>query len=317
MTEQKLVPVGELTPAMIDAADRYIKGVALNGSYYLPATFNWHEFWSAMLAAAAPPAPSGWRSMESAPKDGTPFYARHQSPFRFQPYKANSEQARRGIKGRWQTMNEYGGWDNCPEPVGDWTDHPDFPAADHIGDVTEMVRSAPSPDTGMGGATEHEQAWLEAEAQLSEISFAIGSTRFMDPPDGGSVTLAEQVRRMRIALEEAEALSAPVSGGEVAWLPEEVVKSLRGGFGGTYYVRAENERDGLVALYTHPSAPAATERMRADDAAWLQGQLEALMEPHADDGIFREREITAHNERIERLSSALAAMTARAALGEA
>lgn len=41
-------------------------------------------------------------------------------------------------------------------------------------------------------------------AELSDISAAIGSTRFMDPPDGGDVPFAEQVRRMREALEEAE-----------------------------------------------------------------------------------------------------------------
>ena len=38
----------------------------------------------------------------------------------------------------------------------------------------------------------------------TEISGAIGSNRFLDPPDGGSVTFAEQVTRMRQALETAE-----------------------------------------------------------------------------------------------------------------
>lgn len=72
---------------------------------------------------------------------------------------------------------------------------------------------------GRGEEGGHERAWLEAEAQLSEISAAIGSTRFMDPPDGGSVTLAEQVRRMRVALEEAEA-SLPAGGEDEAWLDD-------------------------------------------------------------------------------------------------
>lgn len=44
-----------------------------------------------------------------------------------------------------------------------------------------------------------------AEAELNAISAAIGSPRFMDPPDGGDVPLAEQVRRMRNALAMSEA----------------------------------------------------------------------------------------------------------------
>jgi len=43
-----------------------------------------------------------------------------------------------------------------------------------------------------------------AEAELHAISVALDSPRFMDPPDGGSLTLAEQVTRMRVALETAE-----------------------------------------------------------------------------------------------------------------
>lgn len=43
------------------------------------------------------------------------------------------------------------------------------------------------------------------EAELSAVSAAIGSVRFMDPPDGGDVSLAEQVSRMRVALEAADA----------------------------------------------------------------------------------------------------------------
>lgn len=43
-----------------------------------------------------------------------------------------------------------------------------------------------------------------AGGELNRISAAIGSVRFMDPPDGGDVPLAEQVRRMREALTTAE-----------------------------------------------------------------------------------------------------------------
>lgn len=41
--------------------------------------------------------------------------------------------------------------------------------------------------------------------ELDEISAAIGTVRFMDPPDGGDVSLAEQVRRMKAALDATEA----------------------------------------------------------------------------------------------------------------
>ena len=44
----------------------------------------------------------------------------------------------------------------------------------------------------------------ELEAEVSGVSAAIGTTRFMDPPDGGSVTLSEQVARLRQALDAAE-----------------------------------------------------------------------------------------------------------------
>ena len=37
-------------------------------------------------------------------------------------------------------------------------------------------------------------------AELDAVAEAIGTDRFLDPPDGGSVPLAEQARRMRIDL---------------------------------------------------------------------------------------------------------------------
>lgn len=57
-------------------------------------------------------------STDDPPKDGTPFYMQTISVLRFKPYKPNSQQAKQGIKGRWQEMNEYGGWENCPHPLG-------------------------------------------------------------------------------------------------------------------------------------------------------------------------------------------------------
>lgn len=48
-----------------------------------------------------------WRTDEP-PKDGTVIYRRVISVYRFQPYKPNSQQFKRGQRGRWQEMNEYG-----------------------------------------------------------------------------------------------------------------------------------------------------------------------------------------------------------------
>ena len=44
-----------------------------------------------------------------------------------------------------------------------------------------------------------------ARYELDQVSAASGTVRFMDPPDGGSVTLAQQVARMHDALNAAEA----------------------------------------------------------------------------------------------------------------
>lgn len=54
--------------------------------------------------------------------------------------------------------------------------------------------------------------------ELQEVCNAIGSTEYMDPPDGGSVTIAEQVSRMR---EDRNQLRAHVM------LLREFVKLLR------------------------------------------------------------------------------------------
>ena len=47
----------------------------------------------------------------------------------------------------------------------------------------------------------------EARAELDAVSTSIGTNYYLDPPDGGSVTLAEQVRRMKA---DRDALRAAV-----------------------------------------------------------------------------------------------------------
>lgn len=48
----------------------------------------------------------------------------------------------------------------------------------------------------------------ELQRELSQVSAAVGSVRWMDHPDGGSVSLAEQVGRMRADLERVEGVNA-------------------------------------------------------------------------------------------------------------
>ena len=71
---------------------------------------------------------SEWKPFSAAPKDGTPINVRvtYVQTMRFQPYKPNSEQSKRGKRGRWQAANEHGGWDNCDAPEGyEWTEVPE------------------------------------------------------------------------------------------------------------------------------------------------------------------------------------------------
>lgn len=64
---------------------------------------------------------SDWRN-DTPPEDGTTILMRTVQFLRFKPYKLTSQQARAGIKGRWQQMNEFGGWENRPRPLGcEWS----------------------------------------------------------------------------------------------------------------------------------------------------------------------------------------------------
>jgi hypothetical protein len=66
--------------------------------------------------------------------------------------------------------------------------------------------------------------------ELSEISSAIGTTRYMAPPDGGDVSLAEQVRRMKADYEKSIAacltkIDALVS--ELKSTQEQAIKAIQ------------------------------------------------------------------------------------------
>lgn len=57
-----------------------------------------------------------WTPGEPPKEDGVVVYGFTWQPYRWKAYSPKSEQFRRGIKGRWQAMGEYGGWDNAPAP---------------------------------------------------------------------------------------------------------------------------------------------------------------------------------------------------------
>lgn len=57
---------------------------------------------------------------EPAVKEG---YAVSVTPVRWKAYKPQYT-AQTGKKGRWQTMNEYGGWDNCEKPDAVYSNPP-------------------------------------------------------------------------------------------------------------------------------------------------------------------------------------------------
>lgn len=73
-----------------------------------------------------------------------------------------------------------------------------------------------------------------AESELNAVSAAIGSPRFMDPPDGGDVPLAEQVRRMRERLELLEKTARDVE----AWWLEDGHYAFNGCPHGIFAIRA-------------------------------------------------------------------------------
>lgn len=50
------------------------------------------------------------------PKDGEVYVGIYCKNVRWKAYKKGAPQLKRGIKGRWQELTEYGGWKNCDTP---------------------------------------------------------------------------------------------------------------------------------------------------------------------------------------------------------
>ena len=55
---------------------------------------------------------------KNPPEDGSIIFVG--VSMKFTPYSEKSNQFKRGIKGRWQMCNGYGGWENIPTPPPVW-----------------------------------------------------------------------------------------------------------------------------------------------------------------------------------------------------
>ncbi len=62
--------------------------------------------------AAGTPTPNDIANGMNCPTEGYIFSCQ---PVRFLPYKPDGRR-QRGKRGRWQVLNEYGGWENCADP---------------------------------------------------------------------------------------------------------------------------------------------------------------------------------------------------------
>jgi hypothetical protein len=63
---------------------------------------------------------AGWRPTSEAPeRSGMTIYVRSIEVYRFHPYKPDG-QRQMGRPGRWQKLNDYGGWDVADLPSGEF-----------------------------------------------------------------------------------------------------------------------------------------------------------------------------------------------------
>lgn len=121
------------------------------------------------------------------PMDGTEFYGISVQPYRWHPYSPKSEQFRRGLKGRWQAMGEYGGWDNA-KPPAHWV-------ADDI-DVARLIAAAPE--------------LLEAAREIDRLLLVIlSAVNFADKPHLETVGAAIKSNRAAIAKATGQAEAQP------------------------------------------------------------------------------------------------------------
>ena len=84
-----------------------------------------------------------------------------------------------------------------------WFD--DAPVPDYNAEQSANARLIKAAPALLARITLDAQEKAALQATLDEVSAAIGDVRYMDPPDGGDVPIAEQVRRMRAELASVKA----------------------------------------------------------------------------------------------------------------
>lgn len=81
----------------------------------------------------------------------------------------------------------------------------DAPVAKKINRLLRLAKQAADALLAQAAELAEANRWGEIlEAEQNAIAAKLPGVRFMDPPDGGSPSLAEQVKRMREALDAAE-----------------------------------------------------------------------------------------------------------------
>lgn len=162
-----------------------------------------------------------------APRDGTIFYVLHRFPMRWTAYKPSSEQARRGVKGRWQRMNEYGGWENTDIEPTEW--EPDLqnstrttpPVADGVERANEELGYLEYDLLGLAGRKVSKKQALGLLESITAIRTALASLPPVLTPSPSDVE-----RAMDIFCAKGNELA----GTNVSWrddLPEETLDQVR------------------------------------------------------------------------------------------
>ena len=136
--------------------------------------------------------------------------------------------------------------------------------------VMEMgERIAWGSDTALMREAAHQITTLTAEVArltggLAEVAAALPGPVYMDPPDGGDVSLAEQVRRMAAELEKEVAHSKHLAGAVSRKIEDLIAVENQCGYYKTQYSRAEKVRK--EACEANAKAQAAM--------LWLEADLE-------------------------------------------
>ena len=102
-------------------------------------------------------------------------------------------------------------WRRTEPRVGYWVDGP-LPTNSNWEFETRVIYTAEALEALQARVSELEVIRDQDARVIADVVRAIVTTRFMDPPDGGDVSLGEQVRRMWQVLQTAEAKVAELTG---------------------------------------------------------------------------------------------------------